>query len=298
VGDEHQLLTSMALFVVFSAMLGYWYARLAEGGYVRAVQTTFRSTRRSSAGLFVTVAIAAVLAIVVRGFWLGSYRVLSASMLPTLEPDDLVGGSKWAYGFAGIGELPPVRGDIVVFRKPSGIEGPDRLVKRVIGLPGDRIAMNGGHAVINGWQVPSCDAGTYLYPIPDGAVRGRLSVEFLDDHAYLTVFAPNPNPWAGTYDVKPGEAFVLGDNRNNSTDSRLWNRGQGGGLSFRAIEARAAWWLLGTHRDQRTDLDHVLRPLELRVRLEGMNVRSIEEGVERCLEGRPAATHPPESHGS
>jgi signal peptidase I len=258
-----------------------------------------RKAWRVMAGQLIAVAMAAGAALLVRGTLLGAYQVLSASMLPTLEPNDLIAGSKVAFGLRlgarAFGVRLPHRGDVVVFQKPVELVGPNLLVKRVVGVPGDRIAMNGGHPVINGWQVPSCDAGAYLYPIPEGGIAGRLSVEFLEDRAYLTLFAPGRSAWASTYEVKPGEVFVLGDNRNNSSDSRAWDGGQGRGLPWGSIEARATRWLFGVHRDQTVDLARLFRPLDLRVRLDGLDARSLEEGIARCIEGRPTDTQPPRS---
>jgi len=195
-----------------------------------------------------------------------------------------------------LGAGAPARGDIVVFKKPEGIEGPDRLIKRVLGLPGDRISMNGAHVVLNGTQLPSCDAGTYLFPVTDGAVRGRLFVEFLEDRAYLTVFSPGSEPWPFTYEVKPGEVFVLGDNRNNSSDSRAWNHGRGAGLSLGDIEARVRWRLFGAHRNDRIDFRSFLEPLERHVRLEGMNVNELRDGIETCLHQQPLSSSSREAH--
>jgi signal peptidase I len=304
--DDHEVLVAMGLFLLFSVLTRYWFRVLPSGRFLvpspvaRAVGAAGGKKRNA---LFVaTIALAAIGAVVVRGVFFGSYRVLSASMLPTLEPNDLLAGSRVAYGFRfgstapWFGARAPKRGDIVVFKKPAGIDGPDRLVKRILGLPGDRIGMNGGHVVLNGVQVPSCDAGTYLYPVTDGAVRGRLSVEFVDDHAYLTVFAPGPDPWPFTYEVKPGEVFVLGDNRNNSSDSRSWNHGEGGGLALSEIEARTQWRLLGAHRNDRMDFLDAFRPLELHIRLEGMEVRSLQEGIDNCLRERPLQSPASEAH--
>jgi signal peptidase I len=292
--DDHEVILLVGIYILFSVLARYWYLQLPGGRLLtpEPVEVSAGTSRKRNATLVAVMAVAAVLAVVVRGFLFGSYRVLSASMLPTLEPNDLLGGSRLAYGGARV----PERGDIVVFKKPEGIDGPDRLIKRVIGIPGDRIAMNGGHVVLNGIELPSCDAGTYLYPVPDGAVRGRLSVEFLEDRAYLTVFAVGPDPWPVTYDVKPGEVFVIGDNRNNSTDSRFWNHGKGAGLRVSDIEARAKWRLFGAHRNDRTDFTSFLRPLELDVRLEGMDVGAIREGIERCLQRHPVASGESEAH--
>jgi signal peptidase I len=293
-GHRHGLLFGVALFLLFSALTHYWW---------RLPDPPPEPRRRMAIARWVAMILAfAGAALALRTYVVQPYRVLSASMLPTLEPDDLVAGRKGAYSPSS-GRL-PARGEVVAFRGasvaagPGGLKWPDVLVKRVIGWPGDLVGMRGGVPVINGWLVPWCDAGEYLYVLPDAAGRGlhgRLRVEFLDDRAYLTVQTPGA-PFEGTYRVKPGEVFVLGDNRGGSMDSRAYDGGRGGGVPLEAIDARVQWFLLGTHRSGSTDLDRLLRPvdaLETRVRLEGVRTEELEEGLTRCLQHRPTDTHPP-----
>jgi signal peptidase I len=277
-------------------------ARDAAAALASLGSPLFAAQRRREVVATVAVAVAAAMtAWGVRAQWVESYKVLSGSMVPTLETGDHIAGRRVAYtARTGPG---PSRGDVVVFRSAAVTEGrgdfPDVFVKRVVGLPGDRITMNGSVPVINGWEVPTCRAGRYFYVLPDGegSVRQALAVvEFLEDRAYLTLHFVPAVPFAGAYDVKPGEVFVLGDNRANSLDSRAYGGGSGGGVPFEAIEAQARWFLLGTHRSGEADLSRLFKPmgrLEGNLRLEGIDAKELEGGVDRCLQRRPAATYPP-----
>lgn len=258
--------------------------------------------RRSVVAMVATIGAVGIAALAFRARVAEPYHVLGPSMLPTLEPDDFVAGVK--VGYAGTPGRLPSRSDVVVFRSSAIATTlgsgplPHVLVKRVVGLPGDRISVRGNVPIINGWRVPSCSAGEYAYVIPDasgGLLHGRLVVEFLGDRSYLTVHAAGA-PALDEYVVKPGEVFVLGDNRGNSTDSRAFDHGHGGGVPLGAIEARAQWFLTGSHGDGDTDWSRMLHPIDTmqaRLRLEGMDTRALEEGISSCLSQRPSTTQPP-----
>jgi signal peptidase I len=242
--------------------------------------------------------LAALAALTVRLWVVETYQVLSGSMLPALKAGDRFVANKLAYrNFASAARdalLPlPQRGDLIVFQ--NGVtNGPEHVIKRVVALPGDTVTMHGDHPVINGWLVPSCDAGLYVYPVADGAIRGRLRVEFLGNHAYATVQGPG-TPMPEPYVVQPNELFVLGDNRTSSSDSRTWNSGRGGGVPFRDVEGRAERFLLATRRDGKVEFAGFLGAIDRRLSAEGIDARSLEQGIQHCLGEWPKDTLPPES---
>jgi signal peptidase I len=282
----------IALFIAFSLMARYWHDRSAEEPVAAA-----RGASLLASAIWIGAACvgATVLRTTVR-----AYRVEGASMLPTLAPGDFVGGLLHRTTPA----RPAHRGDVVVFSAKGLVARRDgstanlALVKRVVGLPGDRVEMRDESPVINGWRVPSCDAGDYLYApsdTNDRAVHGRLRVEFLDDATYLTVHSIGA-PFVDSYLVQPGEVFVLGDDRGNSLDSRHFGAGHGRGVRSEVIESRVDRFLLGTHRSGETDFTRLFHPLDvlaIQLRLEGLETGSLEDGIARCLANRPSMTHAP-----
>lgn len=281
-------------------------AARSEGERLARQMVPSEAARRGAAvdqavSLGLTVAVPLAAALVLRFTVAETFRVESSSMLPTLLPFDRVIASKSAYGW----QLPllgrtasktPRRGDLIVFRGPAergpaaGAQ-PGELVKRVVGLPGDVITMQNGHVRINGWDVPACDAGVYVHPGRDGGAVGRLLVEFLEDRAYLTVHVGTFFHFPHRYLVKPGEVFVLGDNRNQSIDSRAWGGGRGAGIPVSAVDGRLTHVIGG---DRNGDLDRsrlFVRP-GLEPAMPGVDVAELRAGIARCLAQRPAATPP------
>lgn len=294
-------LTLLALFLIYVVLLRYWapylYGAAAwlEADGRQAEPTSWRKLALSTALL----ALAGLCAFVLRGAVAQPYRVLSASMLPTLEPGQELLANRSAYGFRWPWAAPenpqlPRRGDLIVFKKDLGPNLPNELVKRVVGLPGDTIVVRSGQLWINGWAVPGCDAGRYTYVTGSGMLDARLVVEFLEERAYLTAFFAATDYGQNPYEVKPGEVFVLGDNRSNSSDSRFWNDGRGGGLPLADIGGRFDRRLSGVTREGNADFSAFMKPIgELDVKLDGIDTTDIQHNVQQCLKNRPARTQPP-----
>ena len=165
------------------------------------------------------------------------FYVPSGSMEPTLQIGDELLATKFPYGYSSaslpgflvlpkttrlFGELPK-RGDVVVFRWPG-----DRgqvWVKRVIGLPGDRIALDNGRVFINGEPVGMKRDGDGQVEREDGSrINAARYIETLPggrEHSIFKLRASEPLDNMPEITVPPGNLFVMGDNRDNSADSRV-----------------------------------------------------------------------------
>jgi signal peptidase I len=165
------------------------------------------------------------------------FYVPSGSMEPTLQIGDELLASKFAYGY-GTASLPsfidlpdsghifaelPARGDVVVFRWPG--DRSQTWVKRVIGLPGDRIALRHGQVWINGSPAKLTRDGNGQVESEDGSrMRAARFIETLPGgykHPILKLAAAGPFDDMPEVTVPPGHVFVMGDNRDDSADSRV-----------------------------------------------------------------------------
>lgn len=197
------------------------------------------------------------IALIVRTLLFQPFNIPSGSMIPTLLIGDYLFVSKYAYGYSDhslpfspplfkgrILGTPPKRGDVVVFKLPR--DGQTDYIKRVIGLPGDTIQMKEGRLYINGVIVPRTtitpeiktedffgrerDVPTYKETLPGGVSHTIIEIE--GD----TGFYDN----TGVYKVPPNDYFMMGDNRDNSTDSRVpENAGGVGYVPFANLVGKA-----------------------------------------------------------
>jgi signal peptidase I len=176
---------------------------------------------------------ALILALIVRVFFYQPFNIPSGSMKPTLLVGDYLFVSKLAYGYSRYtfpwGMVPfsgrafasqPQRGDVVVFKFPR--DNSTDYIKRVIGLPGDEISVRGGVLYINGQMVPRARKGDYAGPEEDGRPIPRYEETLPNGVKYYVLDAVQDGPFdnVGPYKVPTGHYFMMGDNRDNSTDSR------------------------------------------------------------------------------
>ena len=176
--------------------------------------------------------------LVLRSFLVEPFQIPSPSMAPTLEKGDFILVNKYAYGI----RLPisrakvlslgaPKRGDVLVFFPPH--QNKSYFIKRVVGLPGDHISYNGKQLFVNGRPVarellePSSPPSS---PAADASNAGRAPGqlrfyrETAGDAEYRTQEYPARRGRDFSLRVKAGHYFMMGDNRDNSQDSRFWGQ--------------------------------------------------------------------------
>jgi len=221
----------------------------------RSVAGSAKNNKKDSPGsLLRFVLLVAVLAWAFRSFVAAPFSIPSGSMLPTLYIGDYLAVAKWPYGYSRysfpfafppfdgriFGRLPH-RGDVVVFRHPD--ENAD-LIKRVIGIPGDMVAVHGGKLILNGRPVPrqplpaakvAVSANSPCRTVPPAAPTVAMASghAYCLYHAYRETLPGGPSYTvldqleAGPADEFPatqvpaGHVFLMGDNRDDSLDSRF-----------------------------------------------------------------------------
>jgi len=199
------------------------------------------NTRKSGWLETVTIVIEALaIAMVVRTFLYQPFNIPSGSMKETLLIGDYLFVSKLSYGYSRFsfynlvpfsGRLFPAeprRGDVVVFKLPR--DNSTDYIKRVIGLPEDVISVHGGVVYINGKEVPRRRIGNFVTQEGDGPPHPIPAYEeTLPNGKKYTVLDSEQNGQfddVGPYKVPKGHYFMMGDNRDNSTDSRAsWGVG-------------------------------------------------------------------------
>ena len=166
--------------------------------------------------------------LLLRSFLVEPFRIPSGSMMPTLLVGDFILVNKFAYGI----RLPvlnkkivtidePERGDVVVFRYPKNPSVD--YIKRVVGLPGDKVGYYNKIVYINGEPSGQVPAGVYVGKGSGVSMSGASERrEQLGDIQHDILVMPRTPGLEGEYVVGENEYFVMGDNRDNSNDSRYW----------------------------------------------------------------------------
>jgi signal peptidase I len=220
--------------------MGFLLDRLSASGHSNPmIMDRIIAELKFLAGLFAFILVFFTL------IW-GHYKIPSESMQPTLEVGDHLYVSKFSYGYSRyslpfyLDRLPflergrifakmPKRGDVAVFKNPNdGLV----MIKRVVGLPGDNIAVTGGRLVINGQMINRAARANYLYREHKGRVVGvDVYNEQLPDedtaHVIYEQTDQGPLDNVGPFTVPEGHVFFMGDNRDNSVDSRAGPKGPG-----------------------------------------------------------------------
>ena len=191
-----------------------------------------RANRRPSGALSLfarwvrIVILSLALFVVIRAFGIEAFKIASGSMEHTLFEGDFLLVNKLVYGagIPGLGaKLPafhsPRHGDVIVFVYP--LDPTRNYVKRIAGVPGDTVEMRAGQLIRNGKRVVE----RYVQHLPAGPDQGdtdfRWQTAYLVGRSPLADYHPSRDNW-GPLVVPAGNYFVLGDNRDNSSDSRYW----------------------------------------------------------------------------
>lgn len=183
-----------------------------------------------------TIFFAIIIAVVIRTFLFEPFKIPSGSMYPTLYVGDYLFVSKYTYGYSKhsfpfsmplfegrIWESTPKRGDVVVFKFPQ--DNRTDYIKRIIGLPGDKLKLLKGRLYINGERVERLEEEDFVLRDKDGnAERYRQYVEILPEgykHQIIEISDFERVDDMPEIEIPQGSYFVMGDNRDRSDDSRI-----------------------------------------------------------------------------
>ena len=186
-----------------------------------------------------TIFIALISAFVIRTFFFEPFNIPSGSMFPTLEIGDYLFVSKYSYGYSGktvpflgmvtderVGGSPPEQGDVAIFKLPS--DPRIDYIKRIIGLPGDTIQVLDGRLYINGTVVDRQRIADATFANKEGRRNTyRQYIETLPNglkHRILELSDSEPLDNTIPYQVPDGYVFAMGDNRDQSQDSRVLDK--------------------------------------------------------------------------
>ena len=166
--------------------------------------------------------------LLLRSFLVEPFRIPSGSMMPTLLVGDFILVNKFAYGIrlpvldTKVVEIDePARGDVVVFRYPK--DPSVDYIKRVVGLPGDKIGYYNKVLYVNGEPAGQVPAGVYIGKGSGVSMSGASERrEQLGEVQHDILVMPRTPGLEGQYVVGEDEYFMMGDNRDNSNDSRYW----------------------------------------------------------------------------
>jgi signal peptidase I len=202
-----------------------------------------------------SIGVAVAIAFFLRTFVIEAFQIPSGSMIPSLEIGDHIFVSKFAYGIGVpftnkkiVSFGTPKRGDIIVFKFPQKQD--IDYIKRVIGLPGETVELRKNEIFINGrpmhreFSNQPChdDEGPRIDGRPSPADECELWKEDLDGKVHPTIHRPGLPTDVRPTVVPEGHVFVMGDNRDNSNDSRAW-----GTVPLELVKGRAliVWWSRG-----------------------------------------------------
>ena len=201
------------------------------------------------------IVIALCLAFLIRTFVVQPFKIPSGSMIPTLLVGDHLLVNKFVYGtkvpFTSIKLLPIEeikRGDVVVFKFPveDSVNKGVHYIKRVIGLPGDEIDLKGRDVYINGKKVSQKFEGNFIYEESGIEIKTDRYIDTLSENNFDVIYkkgSMNTTKGKLSYPLRVPEnnIFVLGDNRDNSFDSRFWGFVPLGNISGKAFLVHWSW---------------------------------------------------------
>lgn len=207
---------SVSTLALFALPLVVHIASLVD--LARVPKERLQRARLATVGQVVALVIAGIfLRNGIRTGVLELFQLPSGSMIPTLLVGDYFFVSKLG---------PPARGDVITFPNPE--QADQSFVKRVVGLPGETVSQRGGVISVNGEAIKRCTIGKL-----EGG--GVLVLERLGEKIFFVQDDDKMPDDERTWTVKPGELFVIGDNRANSHDSRTWFAGKGGGVPLGSV---------------------------------------------------------------